>query len=828
MKSLKRVNFSKEERNMWRNIEVNIDSFSDRWEDKYKNDFEKKLEILSDNFIKIVLEHFGVSLPSLRSEYKVKLLEDRRNSILLYSVIIFSHKNPKYLSEIFKYKIVNREVDKVKVIERVFKAYAENKLIDLFLYLLKLRFGKGKFPSNFSEDLKESDYVHLENHMSKLGTFLRRREKDSKKYHFRFGYKSVAKDAWIFLLLKETNDRVYHAIPNNISMVSGTYKLIVIYPKARVMEIHAGSKGEALLMRNYINSKLDNHHTYVRNERKYQPSKFFEKVFATTGKTNLSLIDAKFKKSNIGVKIHLTDTEKKNDIITQLKHFKKAQTLKLDDFSEFAELTFYFNGLNIQIDVTESVWGTHLLNLRNRNIPDNDISDFKKQFQNKYKLPLDIWLKRKDETANKHFIISKILDVKTVPTNTITDEIEEIILELIDNKILNKVQKQAKRECTHCYHKTWQNGSCPKCGNDMQIIGEYLDLKPNILGIREFVYKTLKKTGDLKVSKSTVQINSHKHLFIELMAKTGDPISLYISEGDVPQDVVNHFKDNALPLLIVLTRFKEALAHNLKENNFECIGLVDLYISYKGKQYSRQFTDFIDSQKMKWKQKLLDKGYASFEKLTKKNSSYTPQNFETDIFNMLHEIMYVAFKLGGSFTGIKAPDGIASVQNYSKPLKKFCLSWDCKYSIQKKGYQISEPAKKHRHYITVLTKNSKVKFYGSLKAHAIISNNMDSAKYEKFYSELTDRFRWKGKVIFIQENVIAILYSFYRQNSSTIISQPTIFYGALYKLFSKIYVKDLSPYPSLTEERIQTFIKDVSENYASKSITLTFERSDFK
>lgn len=813
---------------MWRNIEVNIDSFSDRWEDKYQSDFQKRLEPLSDNFIKVVLEHFGIPLPDSKSEYKAKLLEDRRSSILLYSIIMFSHKNPKYFSEVFRYKVQNKEVDKVRVIETVFKNYTEGRLVDLFLYLLKLRFGKGKFQSNFSEDLKDSDYEHLENHMSKLGTFLRRREKDSKKYHFRFGYKSERKNAWIFLLLKETNDRVYHAIPNNISMVSGTYKLIVIYPTLRTMEVHAGSKGEALLIRNYINKKLDNYHSFIRNERKYQPSKFFEKVFATTARTQLSLIDAKFKKSNVGVKIQVSDAEKKNDIITQLKHFKKAHTLKLDDFSEFEELTFSFKGLSMRIHVAESVWGTHLLNLINKNIPDNDIEDFKRQFQNKYKLPLDTWLKRKDEAANKHFIISKILDVKTVPTPTISEEIEEIILELIDNRILGKAQKQAKRECKSCYHKTWQKGSCPKCGNDMQIIGEYLDLKPNIQGIRDFVFKTLRKAGVLRLSKSTIQINSHKHQFIDLMTKTGDPISVYISEGDVPQDVISHFKDSALPLLVVLTRFKDALAHNLREHNFECIGLVDLYISSKEKQYSDKFIGFIDAQKMKWKQKLLDKGYSSFEKLTKRNSSYTPQNFEADIFNMFHEILYVAFKLGGSFTGIKAPDGIASVQNYSSPLKKFCISWDCKYSVQKKGYQISEPAKKHRHYISVLTKNAKVKFYGSLKSHLIISNNMDTAKYEKFYLELTERFRWKGKVVFIQDNVIAALYSFYRQNSSKIVSQPTIFYIALHKMFSKIYAKDLVPYPILTNERLEMFIEDVTGRYADQHIKLDFKRNDFK
>lgn len=828
MKSLKRTDFSKDERNQWRNIEVNIDSFSDRWEDLYKEDFEKRLALLPKPFLKNILEHFKIAVPNDANEYTKTLTSDRRHSILTYCVISFALKNPKAIAEVFGFKIIKNEIDKNQVIQEIFKQYQKQRLVDLFLYLLRLKYGKSKNPSNFSQELKEEDYDKLVDLMPKLATYLKRKDQNKKKYHFRFSYKS-SKHVWIFLLLKETNDKVYHAIPHNISMVSGTYKLITIDTSSRSMDIHAGSKGEALLMRNYINNKLNNYHTFVKNEKKYQPKKFFEKVFNTAAKTNLSLIDAKFKKSNLGVKIHLNDAEKKNDIVASLKFFQKAKALKLEDFSEFEELTFYFNGLSIRLQIAESTWGTHLLNLVDKSIPESDLTSFKKQFQSKYKVPLNTWLKRFDSQANKNFIISRILDIKTVPINTVTDEVEEIILELVDNKILSQFQKQVKRECQNpsCRAKTWQKGSCPKCGNDMNIIGDYLDIKSNPKGIYDYIFKSLKKNSGLKITKDTVQIFHKKHPFIDLMNQSGDNLSIYVSNDEVPTEIVDHFKNNALPLLVVLTRFKDALAHELKENNFECIGLVDLYSNSKNPTYFKYFNQSIENQKLKWRQKLVDKGFKSYQSATKKKGPYNYVNFETDIFNMLHEMFYVAFKLGGNFTGIAAPDGIVSIQNNNKPLKKFCMSWDCKFSGLAKGYQISEPAPKHRHYIKVLMKNKKVKFYGSLKVHAIISNNMDSGKYQDFYSALTNKFRWKGKIILINDTIIRKLYYFYRLNSAKILSNPTIFYTAIHKLFSKIYVKDLLPYPVLSDDRLNVFIDNVKDRYAKKSVILTFERKDF-
>ena len=159
---------------------------------------------------------------------------------------------------------------------------------------------------------------------------------------------------------------------------------------------------------------------------------------------------------------------------------------------------------------------------------------------------------------------------------------------------------------------------------------------------------------------------------------------------------------------------------------------------------NNRFAEYIDLQKRKWITKITKKGLKSFQNISSKKRDYTDQDFEKDIYNMLHELFLVGDRLGGKFTGVAAPDGIISVHNGSTPLKRYCFAWDCKYSISDKGYQLADKVSKHRKYINDLKKNDKVLFYGGLKTYAIISQNMDFKKYKTFYSKLVKRFRWKG------------------------------------------------------------------------------------
>jgi len=827
-KRITSTDFSKKERDIWKNLEVNLDSFSNRWEELYQEDFLKELSNLSNDFLKEVLTHF--SIPFAESDnIRKKLTENRRASILLYCVIDFALKNPKIICEIFSITY-SKKIDTSIVIEKIFAQFKNERLTDLFIFMLHRRMGKGRFQYSFLQQIQATDYESITHFMPHLATMLKQREKDNKQYHFRFGYKSKP-GHWIFLLLKETNDKVHIAIPNNISMVKGVYKLITVKPADNTIEINTTSRDEAQSIRNYFNKKLKNPYTFRREEKSYEPKEFFKKVLADSTTTDtLKLIRVDFKDSNIAAGINVKNNEERNDIIAGLKILQKAKILKLKDFSEFASMTFKYKGLNVPVQVNETAWGVHRLNLVDRRISQLDVESFKTDFQAKFGVELDKWLKRSDEQLNKSFVISKILDKKTVPVNSITTDIEQTLFQLMQDDILSKVQHQAKRICENptCRTRTWEKYMCPRCGRALRIDGDFVEVKTNRKGIYNFVCKAMNKIPNFKVTKDIIQIARKKFNVIEIMNKEGEALTVFISPSIVPDEIINHYHSNGLPLEIILTHYKDAIRHSISEKNFECSGLVEFYMNASDtSKLSKHFKNAINYQKLKWKEKLIEKGFNSFTSASNKAEDYAAQNFETDIFNMLHEIFYVAYKLGGSFTGVKAPDGVLSVRNYSKPLKKFCLSWDCKYSTQSGGYKLADSPKKHRHYIKALTENGKVKFYGGLKVHAIISQNMNFKKYKSFHKKLVAKFSWKGKVVFIDEKILLPLYYFYRENSQQILSKPQLFYSSLHRLLLNIHKKDLKPYPIITEVRMKSFYKEVDGKFKKQHINLVFQRPDF-
>ncbi len=822
-KKLKTDLFSREERYFWKNIEVNIDSYCDRWDEIYKEKFIKGLKLFSYKTLTSLFEHFNYSYDK-DAKLTTVLKSNTKLSILVLCLHDFSLKHPKGIAELYNITWAKSNPDKSKVIDKVFELYKKERLEGLFLYLLKQKLGKG-FIYKLSENISDEDYENIIKFIKPLTYYLKRIDKQKKEYKYRFSYKGTK--LWYFLILKETADKVAVAIPNNISTVSGVYRLISLDPKTKELMINVQSKDESIKIRNYFSRKLENRISYKRNEFTYDPVRFFNLVLDENESKDIKIVDASFKDSNWAKQIRVTDEQYKNDIIPVLADFKRRGTLKLNDFSEFKNFTFTSYGLTIKVNVYETIWGTHRLTIVDKNITRNDLEKFSKSFEDKFGVILNQWLKPNNSKQDKQRLLSKILDKKTILVNQISQDVEELLLELIENKILQKLQKEAKRVCESCRNKTWdKSNACPKCGNDLYIEGRYFDVKINKKGAHRFVYNLLKRSG-LNVSDINIQIAKQKHSIIEILDDNHDNLSVYVSSDTPPVKLLTHFEESGNPLLVILCRYKNALNKQLKERNFSCKGLVELYIkSAETENLNNDFQNILKYQKDKWNERILRKGYESYTNILDKYDEYDHNDFEKDIYNLLHEIFKLGDKLGDSFIGIKAPDGIVSIREYKTP-SKYCMAWDCKFSNHTDGYQLNEKPEKHRHYINKLKGNDKIKFYGNLKTYAIISQNMDFSKYETFYKKVKFRFRWKGNILFIPEDVIVRLYSFYRENNKFIEQDPNSFYSSIFRLFSKIHKKDLKPFPLITEQRLELFFKEMETKYRGKSLKFKFSRKEF-
>jgi len=826
-KRLKHDLFTPAERDYWKNIHINIDAICDKWEDRYQDELIQLTEKLPDEIIKASLKHYKLSKGPSESETDC-LLSSKKASIDFFCLLEFALHNPKSIAQLFKMPIRNKKVNKVAVIKKALEFHNKGVLLEIFISQLQLKMGKGFYNFYFENEIKDKEFSKYEGAVELLTRTLRRYDKNHKIYYYRSSIQTSV--GWIFLLLKETSDDIFPAIPTNVRVLKGTYIIINVNHKERKLEINTHSNKEAYRIKDYLARKTKNTLKYSRVSAIYNAVDFLSEIKKEKNtKNELTLTEVEFRDSKIKSAIKVFDQLHKNDIFSQLNILKEKDIIRLEDFSEFKNLSFNYSGLGYKIDVEETPWGQIRLRTSDRNKPKDETLAFKKNFLEKFKVPLDVYLSNADAAIDTRKTARRILDKNTLEAS-LPKETEDILLDLISLKILDKPTITAKRRCENkkCQKMTWAKGDCPTCGNNLIIEGNYIDLKTNNKASYDFVFNLLSKTKLFSVKRTRKQIDSSSFQLLDLLDKKGNAMSVFLASTTPPEKIIKHYTETGSPLLIILTKFKETLYKDIKGKGFECTDIADIY-SVKDDQIriGQNFSSYIESQKQLWQKKITEKGQNSYHSLLNKGTGYTDQDFEKDIYNLFHEIFIVADRLGGKFAGVPAPDGIISYHNYSLPIKRSCFAWDCKYSMAAKGYQLNDKPEKHRRYINTLKANEKVLLYGNLHTYAIISQNMDLSKYEKFYRRLTTGFRWRGDIVFIEEKTIVNLYKLYKDNEEIIQNNPQLFYKEMYFFFRKIRKVDSMPYKKLSFVRFEELGNKIAGVFKANQINFTFKRDEF-
>ena len=600
--------------------------------------------------------------------------------------------------------------------------------------------------------------------------------------------------------------------------------------------IKTRSKEIAYNLRDYISLKGTKRLYFKHNSTTYTPSTFFDTILQKTSSAltdefgkDITLTDVGFRKTNLNVELDLHDSDRKHKVLEQIVILKDQGHLALNDISEFKYLKFIYNGLEYKVNIVLNKWGQCKLVLSDSNKPKTDLGNFQKAFIASFNIEFNSYLNNSNAEIDKTRIINTLLNKKTIEANNIPEIIENELTELVKNKIILKPINCAKRRCENdtCRQITWVDNECPICGSDLIIEGKHIDIKLNEKGIKQLVLNELRKIKPFNVKSYEKQINKKKYSLIDIYYENKS-ITLYICNSSPSLDLVNNFKRSASPLLIILARFKESLIQPITNDGFSCLDLSTLLTEMDNStKVEERFINFIKTQNQEWYQRILKKGYQSFNSVINRTIDYGEMDFETDTYNILQEIFIIGDRLGGKMTGVKAPDGIVVINPYSESRSKFCFAWDCKFSVLKHGYELTDDKSKHRFYINTLNKNDKVQFYGGLKTYAIISQNMNLTTYQNFYNKLTKRFRWKGNVVFIKESIIVDLYKFYKENQALINSNPEPFYRPVSEMFSIIWKVDQKTFPFISDERLKSIITRINSGYEGKAKIFDFERNEF-
>ena len=823
-KRLKRQLFNKVDRLEWLNLNINVDAFCDHWE-LLSPEFSEIIDQFRELYVEQICKTFKLKKEHVDQTWKECLLNNQKVSIEVYCIWKFASADPLCFSRAFGIKqLRSRQSNMPAIVVKLAEEKSKTDLNAAFIHLQIKKAGHARFQYGFSRD-KPIDLQRTQLIMHSLSSDLKKKE--GKKYYVRFY--DIIGDSYYCLLLKETSDRVYPAIPDNLRVVSGKYLLVSVNKKTYTLEVHTQVYREAWRIRNYVARRTGTKLNMTRKTAEHDPEAFFQLLLENEDNDGISLLEADFYKNNIGDAVwSFRDKQKKNNIVSILEKQKRDGNLELKSFSEVKSMIFGFADIRYQIQVYEDRWSQIRLDVQDRGKPALELATFKQTFETAFGIPLQTSLKNQNKTLNNRDIIQNLLDKPTLEA-VLPTEVDALLMKLITSKIVSQPETSVKRRCANCFRLYWKEGKCPTCGsNEFFFEGEYKDIEVNSIAVLDVMSKALKKDNKLDVKKVKHQIDSSSFWFLEIMNEQGKPLSIYVSKSNVPQKVLSHYARTGNALLIVIIKSAQPLRQQVVNWDFECIDFATCFAEIESGEILATIRAAIQSQHNKWKVKIAGKGWRSYLDYKSRNDAqYSDQQFEVDIFNMLHEVFLIGDRLGGNFAGVPAPDGIISIQDYGNPLSRYCLAWDCKHSKTKKGYQLGDPPAKHRRYIHTLKNNDKVLFYGGLKTYLIISQNMDMGSYENFYTRMMNKFKWTGQIVFIHSDLILRLYEVYRDNQALIASYPQVFYSELFQLFKKTDRGDSRPFKELTNIKVEAILTQVATTFNKKKKKFQFTRNEF-
>lgn len=824
-KRRKRQLFNKEERLEWLNLNINVDAFCDHWE-LLLPEFNDIIQNFREGYVEQICKTFGLKRAHVDQNWKECLLSNLKTSIEVYCIWKFASVDPLCFSRAYGIRPLRKRQSNIPaIVAKLAEEKTKRDLTAAFIHLQIKKAGHPRFQYGFAKD-KPVDLLRVEKIMQSLTSHLRKKE--GKRYYVRF-YETIGK-SYYCLLLKETSDRIYPAIPDNLRVVSGRYLLVSVHKEKHTLEIHTQIYREAARIRNYVARRTGIKLNTTRKTAEHDPEAFFQLLLNNEDNDGISILQADFYKNNIGDAVWtFQDKQRKNNIVSILEKQKRDGNLELKSFSEIKSMVFRYGDIRYQIQVHEDRWGQVRLDVQDRGKPALELANFKQNFETAFGIPLQTSLKNQNKTLNKRDIIQNLLDKPTLEA-VLPVEVDALLMELIASKIIAQPETAVKRRCSNCFRLYWKEGHCPTCGtNEFFFEGEYKDIEVSTVPVLEVLYKALKKEDSFEVKKVKHQIDSTAYSFLEVMNDEGKPLSIYVSRSNVSHKVLSHYARTGNALLVIIVKFAQPLRQQVIEWDFECLDFATCFAEIDSGEIVPRIKAAIQSQHNKWKDKIARKGWQSYLNYKSRNDDkYSDQQFEVDIFNMMHEIFLIGDRLGGNFAGIPAPDGIISVQDYGSPLSRYCLAWDCKHSRTKTGYRLNDSPVKHRRYIHTLKNNDKVLFYGGLKTYLIISQNMNRNSYEKFYTRMMTKFKWSGQVVFVHADIIRRIYEVYRDNQALIASYPNIFYVALSQLFKKTDRSDSRPFKQLTALKVETVLDDIVTGFNKRKKKFQFTRKEFQ
>jgi hypothetical protein len=651
---------------MWRNFDVNVDALLGDWENEYRDLAELLNEFVGPQILRI---RKALNVPLAHpSTYKQTILSSPEYCFDLLTGLYFMNLNRKTMSRSLGVSLVGTRANETELLCAVMEAKARDDLAFLYLKYLTIKFGKGFFTYKLPKAPSEERILDLLTRIKSVSIALGQGNYDRTRYKLRF---AVRKDneAW-FLLLRETADRLFPAIPNNKHVVMSKYILCHLNLDQQTLSINTRRRIEAAIIKNYSSKKLGVSIVYEAEEFEGDTETFFQRLLDVKGnkEAGLSLNKVEAIDTLSDLKMSLSGAHSIDEIANRLKQLKERKTVQLQDLSEFKSFGFNTSdGLNYSVRVIKDKWGFQRLSIGTSGKPSDELKAFVENFKKRFKIDFE---KRIVTALNEEQLAQHILDKSRIDTG-FPDSVEKVFLRLLKEKLIKAPTKSSKRRCVECQRISWAPGNCPSCARDMFILGEFLNIEFDELKSFNVLLKWVRSKSSESVSVRVKTIEKKKLKFIVIESEHEDPIWIYLSFGESADEIARFFEYVANPLIVFFMKHGKNNSDNLATRGVASFNLVEVVFRDPWGQLKKQ----IQRSREEFSLKRRKAAAASLGRLENKPKAYDDQDFEQDVFNLIHEIFRQGDKLGGRFTGVKAPDGVGTLwHKSSKKTRKLSIA----------------------------------------------------------------------------------------------------------------------------------------------------------
>ncbi|SEJ43976.1 hypothetical protein [Bacillus thuringiensis] len=688
----------------------------------------------------------------------------------------------------------------------------------------KVSFDKAyKIPTEYATDFVDDMYTYS--------------NRENKYKVFSFG--KHEKEKLVVMLYRQINDASrpdFDEPFRNKEVVSIMFQIDVT---AGLLEIRSKFQKEKEGIKKYIEKTFDTSLTEIKPEvfNQYQPEKVISAVLEGTPPENKEVLDfmvnkVVFRSSPLINSPSLTFELKNGDVLPSIKDAYTRECIDLESIKDIESISFKTSKVSRTIRSTVLEDGNIIFSLDDSGIEQETKNDIEEKFLFKFGIPLNKLVSNSKFTVGKADLTDYLMTISL--KKAFTDIEQEIFGRLIQDKIIFEgseiIISCENSNCDYTESISSELKECPSCGNPKLRKDGYSSVNISIKSVQGFVKELIKSfcnTTDWELSKDTEKTYyKSKYKFINLdNRQTNESLQILIHQGAIQNRVLEKINRSLTPTVIV---FVGMLEKNIQKYDNNCIFPINfgrVYNMENPEEFFEKIYESIEHRAKSYLSSVAAKSLEILENLPKPEligKSYSPSDFEDDVFNILKDLFPNADKWGNKMSGKEVPEGIFALsytvtEGGEDKQHQYVFSYDCKLNKNTNGYDLSKgEQRKAFDYVEMLNQIRHITKFSNkkqLSAHIFISNNFDTNNYETmarhFYSKLPSGY--DTRPIFLPIKVLTFLHSEYRKNHQKLYNARNIFMENLHKiLITDKLVVEKDDIEELMEEALDEKLADYS------------------